>query len=249
MSKKLSSLGKKQKKNSKEEVVFALNGEEIPCTIYRVASRKRMTLQVSNSGEVALRIPKAATRDLCDLFVFEQWFWLKKMLHQAGEKKQQDKQPSLGDKLPYLGREITLTLQKDIKDRGIILRDNQLYIPEIFFQKERITTVLEQWYRHQAASYLRQNLKRWADEMGLIYHRVTIRGQKTRWGSCSAKGNINLNWQLMFFPEPVIDYVLIHELCHRRHLDHSADFWRMVSRYMPDYKQHQRALKAFKKPW
>lgn len=79
-------------------------------------------------------------------------------------------------------------------------------------------------------------VEKYAKIIGVTYNRIFIKAQKTMWGSCSAKGNINLNCLLMLFPEDIREYVVIHELCHRRHMDHSQAFWSMVSIYCPDWK-------------
>ncbi len=84
---------------------------------------------------------------------------------------------------------------------------------------------------------------RLAAAIGVDYKRITIRNQLTRWGSCSSLGNLNFNCLLMLCPDEVIDYVIIHELCHRRHMNHSADFWREVEKYCPSYKKCKEYLK------
>ena len=82
-----------------------------------------------------------------------------------------------------------------------------------------------------------------AAKIGVSYSGITVRNQKTRWGSCSAKGNINLNCLIMLMPEDVRDYVMIHELCHLKEMNHSARFWSEVAAVMPDYKQKEKWLK------
>lgn len=86
-----------------------------------------------------------------------------------------------------------------------------------------------------------------AEKMAVTYGRITIRNQKTRWGSCSSKGNLNFNCQLMLMPDEVIDYVVVHELCHRVHMNHSGEFWKLVKQVMPDYEERRRLLREYAK--
>ena len=104
--------------------------------------------------------------------------------------------------------------------------------------EEEILTLAEQMRQR-----LPEKLNRHAASMGVTFGRVTIRCQQTRWGSCSGKGNLNFNCLLMLAPEEVLDYVVVHELAHRKKMNHSALFWREVERECPDYKKSLRWLK------
>ena len=93
-----------------------------------------------------------------------------------------------------------------------------------------------------ALSVIPDKVKYYAEIMGVTYGRITIRNQKTRWGSCSSKGNLNFNCLLMLMPDKVLDYVVVHELCHLKQMNHSKKFWKEVERYMPDYKNYKKWL-------
>lgn len=95
----------------------------------------------------------------------------------------------------------------------------------------------------KAAEYFPERVKYYAEMIHVSYGRITIRNQKTRWGSCSSKGNLNFNCLLMLCPPQVRDYVIVHELCHRLEMNHSAAFWKLVEGVMPDYKLHRKWLK------
>lgn len=104
--------------------------------------------------------------------------------------------------------------------------------------EEEILTLAEQMRQG-----LPEKLNRHAASMGVTFGRVTIRCQQTRWGSCSSRGNLNFNCLLMLAPEEVLDYVVVHELAHRKQMNHSALFWQEVERECPDYKKSLRWLK------
>lgn len=95
----------------------------------------------------------------------------------------------------------------------------------------------------QASQTLPRKVAFYADKIGVSYGRITIRSQRTRWGSCSSKGNLNFNCLLMLAPEAVLDYVVVHELCHRKELNHSRQFWAAVETILPDYRQCKTWLK------
>ncbi len=96
----------------------------------------------------------------------------------------------------------------------------------------------------EAKKYLPKRAEIFADKMGVKYNRIAIRSQRTLWGSCSNKNNLNFNCLLMLCPEEVRDYVVVHELCHLKEMNHSKNFWTLVEKYCPDYKTHRQWLKT-----
>ena len=95
----------------------------------------------------------------------------------------------------------------------------------------------------KALAVIPEKVKKYAPIVGVHYGRITIRNQRSRWGSCSGKGNLNFNCLLMLFPDDVIDYVVVHELCHRIHMNHSAEFYAEVERVLPEYRKCRQWLK------
>ena len=108
-------------------------------------------------------------------------------------------------------------------------------------QREQIRE-LRDWIRRRARNLLPPLLHEMSQRTGFEFNRITIRSQKTRWGSCSSRGHISLNDQLLFLPAQTVEYLMIHELCHTRHLNHSQDFWRLVESRCPDYRNHEKLL-------
>jgi len=108
-------------------------------------------------------------------------------------------------------------------------------------QQEQIGE-LRAWIRRRARDLFPPLLRQVSRQTGLEFKRVTIRSQKTRWGSCSSRGHISLNDQLLFLPAQTVEYLMIHELCHTRHLNHSREYWRLVESRCPDYRNHEKLL-------
>lgn len=97
----------------------------------------------------------------------------------------------------------------------------------------------EKELRERAKPVLAQRTAYFARQVGVTYGRITVRDQKTRWGSCSQTGNLNFNFRLILAPPEVLDYVVVHELCHRRQMNHSAQFWQEVAQVLPDYRKRK----------
>lgn len=102
---------------------------------------------------------------------------------------------------------------------------------------------LEARYRQAAKEYFPARVSYYEKIIGVTHNVIHIRDQKTRWGSCSSKGNLNFNWRLMLAPPRVLDYVVVHELCHRKEMNHSKAFWNAVETVLPDYKELRKWLR------
>lgn len=104
---------------------------------------------------------------------------------------------------------------------------------------------LEAPYRQAAKEYIPKRVAYYASLLGVDYATISIRDQKTRWGSCSSKGNLSFSWRLILAPPKVLDYVVVHELCHRKEMNHSGRFWALVQSMIPDYQIHRKWLKDY----
>lgn len=122
--------------------------------------------------------------------------------------------------------------------------DNTIILVGDVDDSDHCQSVLKQWLKHKAKSLLTPLLDLLSAETGLPYNKVTVRDQKSRWGSCSSTGNIALNYKLIFLPMPLARYVIIHELCHTRHFNHSKRFWALVAQFDPNFMTHRREINA-----
>lgn len=109
--------------------------------------------------------------------------------------------------------------------------------------QEKLTTEQIRELAEQALEVFPKRVAYYAERIGVTYDKITIRNQKTRWGSCSAKGNLNFNCLLMLTPPEIQDYVVVHELCHRKEMNHSKRFWDEVEKVLPDYRERRKWLK------
>jgi len=143
-----------------------------------------------------------------------------------------------GDTVPYLGRTLALSTQ-DGRSR-VTRRGDVLLVPD----GQARTPALERWYRRAARSEIEPRLERACGLAGTSYAGLTIRGQRTRWASCSRSGAMSFNWRLLLAPERVLDYVVWHEVCHLEVMDHSPRCWRLLATRSPGYREPRRWLRV-----
>jgi predicted metal-dependent hydrolase len=115
--------------------------------------------------------------------------------------------------------------------------------------RRRRTTVTKHYLTHKeiARNIITGRLQHWNNHYNFTYNRIGIRNQKTCWGSCTDKGNLNFNYKLIFLPNHLLDYVLVHELCHLQELNHGQSFWQLVEMTLPNYKEHIVELRSIEK--
>lgn len=219
-----------------------------------------ISLQVRPLKPLRVVSPKGASWDLIEQFLKQKEDWIKKHSDQfqALEKKHPPKKLLSEEKYLFLGEELKLRyLPTPLKSVFFSRSESELrlHLPEPLFvniEAEALTQylpLLKKFYRREAEKFLRERIEIWSFEMGLPFQKLSFRNQKTRWGSCTSKGHISLNWKLVATPLFVLDSVLIHELAHLRHMNHSAHFWGLVEKFCPDHlvadkwlKEHHFAL-------
>lgn len=150
---------------------------------------------------------------------------------------------SLVNSIPYLGNNVTVMQRRKYSGRPKVkLEDNQLIFSLSPASKKPLLSELENWCRAEAGRLIQAKVKEFSRVMGLSYSGVFIRNQKSRWASCSFRKNLNFNWRLVMVPESVLDYVIVHELCHLKEMNHSRSFWSSVAHYCPEWREHRKWL-------
>jgi predicted metal-dependent hydrolase len=129
------------------------------------------------------------------------------------------------------------------KQHSLVYKNKILKIESPSGSKIELEEIYNFFLKNKAASYITDRTKKLAFKFGFNIKEIRIRGQKTRWGSCSSKGNLSFNYKLLKFNKEIIDYVIIHELCHLKEMNHSQNFWRLVRLYSPGYRELKKELK------
>ena len=176
----------------------------------RVSRRARkLSIHVDALRNVEVVVPRRTTQDEIDALLFEHRAWLERQLAKP-------------PKPFHLG----------------LQRDDVVWIGGLALPMPALPA-LDAWYREQARAELTRVVAHHARRLDITYTRLTIRDQTTRWGSCSKAGALSFNWRLVIAPSAILNYVVVHELCHRIHHDHSADFWVAVARARPTYQEER----------
>ncbi len=151
-----------------------------------------------------------------------------------------------GEMILYLGREYQLNLQQDGEARKptIVLDADRLTIQSQSLDQAYLRAHLIDWYSSRATERIGERVRHFSKVMGVAPKAVTIKNQKTRWGSCTSNGKLHFNWRSVLAPPDVIDYIVVHELCHLLEMNHSSRFWSQLKAVLPDYEVQKKWLKA-----
>jgi len=195
-----------------------------------------MRLQISRGSNLELVLPRGYELSDAERFIKQKSGWISKHLRPK-EKKD--------EKFLVLGREIKIIQVYELftRQHKLSFEKDELRIISPAGSKIDLNKLYNIWLRNFAKRYLPERANELADKYGFRINKVTVRNQKTRWGSCSVRGNLSFNFNLVQYKKEIIDYVILHELCHLKEMNHSKKFWLLVEKICPDYKTLRKELK------
>lgn len=222
-----------------------------PIRIRRSLKAKRLRLAVK-PGLIELVIPRGATEAQAMAFLSRHRSWAENKLKEFDRKAAQFPTPSSfvdASTLPWRGRELPLLIKDSPGARvRVAVNDGAVSISLPGRLKENREEIAKRAFYAWTRQWLRKEagvlIARHAPMFDLRPREIRVKSMKTRWGSCGPRNDINLNWLLALAPESVLEYVVVHELCHIRERNHSSSFWSLVARHLPDYERERRWLRA-----
>ena len=224
--------------------------KEIEYTLTK-SKRKTVGIKITNNGEVKVSAPLRASNKAIEDIVYKKAKWIVEKLKAARENQNKVKKKELinGATISLLGKEYELRVEEVLIRGASVKFDGSVFNIRLnkdlnYEGKQQfIKEVLTLWMRKKAKEVFEGRTKYYANELKLFPKRITIKDQKTLWGSCSSKDNINFNWRLIMSPIEILDYVVVHELCHLKHRNHSKEYWDYVEETTPDYADRRKWLK------
>ena len=207
--------------------------------------RKTIALEISENAELIIRAPFFTSVTEINRFVAEKQNWIERTIRKrkAQNALRVNRQWVTGETLYYLGEPYPLNVFSDPwASEGVTLKDHGFDLnagKNSDLKKYHVV----RWYKETAKTIIRQRTDFFSRMLQLPYGNLTITSAQKRWGSCSAQNDLSFSFRLVMTPPPVIDYVIVHELSHIRHKNHSARFWSQVQKGIPEYRQIRRWLK------
>jgi predicted metal-dependent hydrolase len=224
----------------------------VPAYTLRRRTRRRRTIEISidPAAGVIVAAPASAAQHEIDAFVRRKARWIKKALADAHRRRAHLRHQLVTDEpLPYLDETLRLLVAESERARPQVRRiGNELIVSVATVgddsqRREAIVRALEGWYKARAREALSERVAHFAPMAHVSPSGFVVKSQKTRWGSCGKNGQLHFNWHLMLAPARVLDYLVVHELCHLRQRGHGRRFWRQVSEVLPGYAECETELR------
>lgn len=228
--------GRKTVSSENNSQTYSLNAGAIEYRVIR-SRRRTISMEIDSGGQLTVRAPSRVNKSQIEDFIKRKTEWIKEKQLEALSRREKHAEVELkeGRKLLYLGKEYVISLWE--KDE-LVFSDLNVFVPRTFTLKD-----VENTMRRVAGDIVAERVTHFATLMGLCHTGVKITGARTRWGSCSARNSLNFSWRLVMCSAEEIDYVVVHELCHITHKNHSKVFWQSVKAVLPCYKQQKNSLR------
>lgn len=215
--------------------------------IIRTSRRKTASINIIN-GQVKITIPQSLSPEKLSDLISSKKDWIAKKINEHSKvKPQKQKEFVSGEAISYLGR--NYRLKKIIgAETPVEFKNGYFFVGVNSDWSEgesevHIRLELAKWLRQQALVKIKSKVKKYSEIVGVKPKSIKVHMLETKWGSCSPNGDLVFNWRIISAPHTIIDYVVVHELCHLIEHNHSEKFWSLVSRVIPDYKHHKEWLK------
>lgn len=217
-----------------------------------LSSRKTVGISIDPEKGVIVRAPKyLALKTVTDIIQTKSdWITKKSAEMQLKREEKPVRKYVDGEYILYLGRSYLLNIRvdKSRKKSSVLLKGDVIEVTlsgkSSNSQAEAVQKLLVLWYKEQALDYIQERVEYYSGQCSEKPKEIIVKEQKRRWGSCSQKGVIRFNWRCVMAPTEVFDYVIVHEMCHLRHMNHGENFWKMVRTIMPDYLEKRAWLKC-----
>lgn len=206
-------------------------------TVIRTSRKRSASIRLAD-GKVTLRVPDTLSDKQIKDLILKKMRWIKQKLKTLSARPT-PKQYASGERFAYLGKQYTLKrINGPVPSIKLTHGCFEATVRESAGNsKAIIRSLLIDWYQSHAEKYLIDKTQRFAKQIGVTPHSITVKHYKSRWGSCSVHGDIAYNWQIILAPHWIVDYVVVHELCHILEHNHSSHYWKHVERYSPNWRE------------
>lgn len=227
-----------------KKMSFLYDTEKIEFAVSK-SNRKSLSIAIQPDGNLLVKAPLFMSDSEILKWVKTKTGWIIRQRAKVLEQQENNppKQYVSGERFWHLGQEYELEVRMSTGRAGMVgIVEDKIILFSKTAEGTEVQKILSDWYIKQAKTWISKRVRFFAEQMGESFGNITIKNQKKRWGSCSSARNLNFNWRLIMAPEAVIDYVVVHELCHLRQMNHSKMFWNEVEKMLPDYKMYKKWL-------